>query len=221
MSGRYAGSRRLLRFNCADTRHWPARTACGSPAKPILQNLSDSIVYTRVARCEQKFDELIITLDFPIDVVKPLDDLSESYRNFIIEALGLRDWQVANNKSPVIRVADSGKQIAEIRSEAFSSIEPQYAHFTSRGFAPNRGVPEDPVTGSAHCALASFWREYLQWKTTPTTKTGASSDMIEMIAYQSSKRGGDLTLHVSPDKHDDERIYLSGVALSQLQGSIL
>ncbi|KNC76158.1 hypothetical protein SARC_11332 [Sphaeroforma arctica JP610] len=214
-------------------------------AKPIRFHSVHSGIL--VARCEQKLDELIITLDFPIDVVKPLDDLSESYRNFITEALGLKDWQVANNKSPVVRVADSRYQIAEIRPEAFSSIEPQYgvmarlegsgrsaliattagdvrngdAHFTSRFFAPNLGVSEDPVTGSAHCVLGAFWREYLQWKTMSTTKSGASSDMIEMIAYQSSERGGDLTLHVSPNKHDNERIYLSGVAVSRMQGSIL
>src|SRR3989475_2162579 len=48
--------------------------------------------------------------------------------------------------------------------------------FVSRFFAPQSGVPEDPVTGSAHCALAPFWSERLH-KTT-------------MTAYQASARGG-------------------------------
>src|SRR2546428_152738 len=48
--------------------------------------------------------------------------------------------------------------------------------FVSRFFAPQSGVPEDPVTGSAHCALAPFWSERLQ--------------RTEMTAYQASPRGG-------------------------------
>jgi len=45
--------------------------------------------------------------------------------------------------------------------------------FVSRFFAPQSGVPEDPVTGSAHCALAPFWSERLQ--------------RTEMTAYQASR----------------------------------
>ena len=53
--------------------------------------------------------------------------------------------------------------------------------FISRFFAPDKGVPEDPVTGSAHCALTPFWAKRLGKKT--------------MKARQVSPRGGDLTLH--------------------------
>src|SRR2546422_4531525 len=48
--------------------------------------------------------------------------------------------------------------------------------FVSRFFAPQSGVPEDPVTGSAHCALTPFWSERLH--------------RTEMTAYQASPRGG-------------------------------
>ncbi len=51
--------------------------------------------------------------------------------------------------------------------------------FVSRFFAPDKGVPEDPVTGSAHCALTPFWAKRLSKKT--------------MRARQVSPRGGDLT----------------------------
>ena len=50
--------------------------------------------------------------------------------------------------------------------------------FVSRFFAPHYGVPEDPVTGSAHCALTPFWAKRLDKKT--------------MKARQASPRGGDL-----------------------------
>ena len=48
--------------------------------------------------------------------------------------------------------------------------------FVSRFFAPNAGIPEDPVTGSAHCCLASYWTERLNKK--------------RMTGYQASERGG-------------------------------
>jgi len=51
--------------------------------------------------------------------------------------------------------------------------------FVSRFFAPDKGVPEDPVTGSAHCALTPFWAKRLSKKT--------------LCARQVSPRGGDLT----------------------------
>lgn len=51
--------------------------------------------------------------------------------------------------------------------------------FVSRFFAPDKGVPEDPVTGSAHCALTPYWANRLRKKT--------------LKARQVSPRGGDLT----------------------------
>jgi predicted PhzF superfamily epimerase YddE/YHI9 len=50
--------------------------------------------------------------------------------------------------------------------------------FVSRFFAPEKGVPEDPVTGSAHCALTPYWAKRLGKKT--------------LKARQVSPRGGDL-----------------------------
>jgi PhzF family phenazine biosynthesis protein len=61
----------------------------------------------------------------------------------------------------------------------------------SRFFAPDKGVPEDPVTGSAHCALVPFWAKRLDKKT--------------LKARQASPRGGDLTC-----TDDNGRTILSG-----------
>lgn len=63
--------------------------------------------------------------------------------------------------------------------------------FVSRFFAPDKGVPEDPVTGSAHCALVPFWATRLDKKT--------------LKARQVSPRGGDLLC-----THDGARTVLSG-----------
>lgn len=63
--------------------------------------------------------------------------------------------------------------------------------FVSRFFAPDEGVPEDPVTGSAHCALVPFWAKRL--------------DKTALKARQVSPRGGDLRC-----THEGARTILSG-----------
>ncbi len=73
--------------------------------------------------------------------------------------------------------------------------------FVSRFFAPAVGVPEDPVTGSAHCALALFWSERL----------GRES----LVGYQASARGGIVGVRVAGD-----RVVLSGRAVTILRGKI-
>lgn len=65
----------------------------------------------------------------------------------------------------------------------------------SRVFAPNAGVAEDPVTGSAHCALAIFWSERL--------------GRHELVGHQASKRGG--TVHM---RRDGDRVVLGGHAVT-------
>ena len=74
--------------------------------------------------------------------------------------------------------------------------------FVSRFFAPRAGVPEDPVTGSAHCALAPYW----------TAKLGTP----ELVGYQASARGGVVRVRVSGD-----RVFLSGQAVTVLRGELL
>ncbi len=73
--------------------------------------------------------------------------------------------------------------------------------FVSRFFAPQSGVPEDPVTGSAHCALAPYW----------AAKLGAA----ELVAYQASARGGELLLRLL-----DDRVQLEGEAVTVLRGEL-
>lgn len=73
--------------------------------------------------------------------------------------------------------------------------------FVSRFFAPHHGIPEDPVTGSAHCALAPFWAKRLDRKT--------------LRARQVSPRGGNLVCTV-----DGARTILSGACALYLKGNI-
>ncbi|MEX6504806.1 PhzF family phenazine biosynthesis protein [Jiella sp. M17.18] len=73
--------------------------------------------------------------------------------------------------------------------------------FVSRMFAPKAGIDEDPVTGSAHCALVPYWAERL--------------DKTEFTARQVSKRGGDLRCRL-----DGETVVVSGQAVLYLTGEI-
>jgi len=74
--------------------------------------------------------------------------------------------------------------------------------FVSRFFAPQSGVPEDPVTGSAHCALAVYWSERL--------------GKTEFVAQQLSARGGELGVRLI-----GERVELCGHATTTMEGKLL
>ncbi len=73
--------------------------------------------------------------------------------------------------------------------------------FVSRFFAPQVGVNEDPVTGSAHCCLAPYW--------------AARLGRNELVGYQASPRGGFVRVRVVHD-----RVYLGGQAVTILQGKL-
>jgi PhzF family phenazine biosynthesis protein len=71
----------------------------------------------------------------------------------------------------------------------------------SRYFAPGKGIPEDPVTGGAHCALTPYW----------TRRLGVA----ELRAYQASPRGGEMTCRFSPS---GDRVELEGHCVFFLEG---
>jgi PhzF family phenazine biosynthesis protein len=74
--------------------------------------------------------------------------------------------------------------------------------FVSRYFAPNFGIDEDPVTGSAHCCLATYWHDRLH--------------KLEFLAYQASARGGVVKVRL-----EGERVFLGGQAVTVMRGDLL
>src|SRR5205823_2396139 len=79
--------------------------------------------------------------------------------------------------------------------------EPRF-DFISRFFAPAAGIDEDPVTGSAHCCLADFWRKRLHQDT--------------FRAYQASPRGGVVHVRVA-----GRRAILGGQAITVARGELI
>lgn len=73
--------------------------------------------------------------------------------------------------------------------------------FVSRFFAPAVGIDEDPVTGSAHCCLAPYWRSRL--------------DRAELTGFQASTRGGVVRTCV-----EDDRVRLGGQAVTVLRATL-
>jgi predicted PhzF superfamily epimerase YddE/YHI9 len=71
----------------------------------------------------------------------------------------------------------------------------------NRYFAPAKGIPEDPVTGGAHCALVPFW----------AARTGKDT----FFAHQASRRGGELACRLVGD-----RVQLHGACAFYLEGHI-
>jgi PhzF family phenazine biosynthesis protein len=81
------------------------------------------------------------------------------------------------------------------------SADPRF-DFVSRFFAPASGIDEDPVTGSAHCCLADFWKKRL--------------NKSEFVAFQASARGGVVKVRVMKD-----RAFLGGKAVTVAKGELL
>ena len=74
--------------------------------------------------------------------------------------------------------------------------------FISRYFAPWVGINEDPVTGSAHTVLGPYWGKILGKR--------------ELVAFQASKRGGEMFIKID----QPGRIFISGYSLTIIKGEL-
>lgn len=153
----------------------------------------------------EKRDDLLF-LDFPSR--KPEDcDPPESIDNILglspSQILSSRDLLVVFDDEIAIRnLAPDLKAVAELDHFALIVTAPgKKSDFVSRFFAPGAGIPEDPVTGSAHCTLIPYWSERLGKR--------------ELHAFQLSKRGGEL---FCTDRGD--RVSIGGRAVTYLSGTI-
>ena len=105
---------------------------------------------------------------------------------------------------PVFSVLKRIKDEAQIEDDCFGIIitaKGDNCDFVSRFFAPNAGIDEDPVTGSAHCTLIPYWAEKL--------------GKIKMKALQLSKRTGELDC-----EYLGECVFIGGKAVLYSKGKI-
>ncbi|WP_410786495.1 PhzF family phenazine biosynthesis protein [Kribbella sp. C-35] len=155
-----------------------------------------------------------ITLDFPvnrpIEVPAP-DGLGAALAVEPTEVYvtgELRDLLVVvRDEATVLGVAPDYDAIAAITQRenlrgVIVTAQGSAYDFVSRFFAPGSGIPEDPVTGSAHTSLAPYWAERL--------------GRDELVGYQASARGGVVQVVPAGD-----RVYLKGQAITVLDGELL
>lgn len=149
----------------------------------------------------------LLTLDFPTDSlseVPVLPELEEAFSIRPVKALkGRTDYLLVYESESQIRslTADMAR-VARIKARGIIvTAKGDQADFVSRFFAPQSGVNEDPVTGSAHTTLIPYWAQVLK-------KT-------EMEAIQCSARGGHLHC-----KMKGERVEISGKGRTFLIGHI-
>jgi PhzF family phenazine biosynthesis protein len=151
-----------------------------------------------------------IELNFPTKPVEPVEPPEG-----LIEALRVpAQWVGHNRMDYLVEVASEEvlrglapdlTSLAKVEARGIivtsRSDDPRY-DFVSRFFAPASGIAEDPVTGSAHCALGPFW--------------AARLGKTELTAFQASKRGGFLKLRLA-----GPRVILAGQAVTVLRGELL
>jgi PhzF family phenazine biosynthesis protein len=148
----------------------------------------------------------LLTLDFPARPPQPVtasEDLLEGLGRPPREVWAARDYlAVFETEDEVRTLAPDYERLARVdRFAVIATARGTRVDFVSRFFAPRQGIPEDPVTGSAHCTLVPFWSKRLGKK--------------KLHALQVSPRGGELFCE---DRGD--RVAISGRAVRYLEGTI-
>lgn len=150
-----------------------------------------------------------IELDFPATVAEPAEPPSD-----LLPALGVKAKFVGRNQFDYLVEVGSEEQLRALAPDfprlrqvgvrgvivTARSASAEF-DFVSRFFAPGSGLDEDPVTGSAHCALGPYWSRQL--------------GKHEFRAFQASARGGVVRVRVNGD-----RVILGGQAVTVLRGEL-
>ncbi len=177
-------------FNCLDWKN---------PAVKFQSRYSNILPVTR------KGD--LLSMDFP---AKP--PLKQGITEELSKAFNCSPIEVLEIEGTLLVVLDDEQAVRELEPEINLLMKIEQAgvivtapgeecDFVSRFFAPRLGIPEDPVTGSAHCVLVPYWSKRLGKK--------------QLHARQVSKRGGELFC-----ENRGERVTIAGRAVLYLQGMI-
>jgi len=168
---------------------------------------------TKSGKLSARSEGDLIILDFPSEPINY--EASEEESREVAEALGLTttpkfvgrnrmDWLVRTFTADEVR--NLNPHIARVQALGHRGVivtaEDEEYDFISRFFAPQSGVDEDPVTGSAHCCLGPYWAERLGRE--------------DLTGYQASPRGGYVRVRLQND-----RVELIGKAVMILEGRLL
>jgi PhzF family phenazine biosynthesis protein len=146
-------------------------------------------------------------LDFPADTPSSVDPPEH-----LIDGLSVEPREIFRGRDDYLVIIDTQEEILSLRPDipliskvpsrgVIVSSPGVDVDFVSRFFAPQVGVPEDPVTGSAHTVLIPYWSGRLAKK--------------QLSAKQLSERGGELIC-----RQIDDRVEIGGRAITYLVGNI-
>ncbi|MDF4220047.1 PhzF family phenazine biosynthesis protein [Maribacter sp. M208] len=155
----------------------------------------------------QKDDSGLLTMDFPADEL-----IAVSEQANISEAIGKTPTKTFKGKTDYMLIYETQEEIEAMQPNfhllneldcrgVIITAKGNDVDFVSRFFAPQCGIPEDPVTGSAHTTLTPYWSEKLNKKV--------------MTAKQLSERGGDIQC-----EYHGDRVKISGNGVCYLVGEI-
>ncbi|KAK7344486.1 hypothetical protein VNO77_14138 [Canavalia gladiata] len=163
-------------------------------------------------------DGFYIELDFPVDPTTDFDIVDNSQISGALNGVPITDIKRTKIGDDLIVVFNSGTAVAELQPQIdaivkcpgrgiiITGIAPPGSGFDfySRFFCPKLGVNEDPVCGSAHCSLVTYWSKKL--------------GKCDLKAYQASPRGGVLNIHLD---EQNQRVLLRGKAVTVMEGFVL
>ena len=152
-----------------------------------------------------KNNELLV-MDFPSQPGKPCATpplLVEGLGKTPIEVLSSEDYMaVLENEDDVAALKPNFNTLSKLDLRGVMvTAKGKDVDFVSRFFAPRYGINEDPVTGSAHCALTPYWADRL--------------NKTKLSARQVSKRSGYIECELKGN-----RVFLSGKAVKYMEGKI-
>ena len=167
-------------------------------ARMVFSSASGPLVVSRV-------DGDLLSLDFPARPPVASDvDLSQALGTGPLETwfAGGNFMAVLADEAAVRALAPDMARVAALDAQGVIVTAPgTITDFVSRYFAPQAGIPEDPVTGSAHCTLAPYWAKRL--------------GRAETTGFQASRRGGLVRC-----RDRGARVELAGTCVTYLEGRI-
>ncbi|CAN5187477.1 PhzF family phenazine biosynthesis protein [soil metagenome] len=160
---------------------------------------------TQSGMLEVRTDGDLLRMDFPSRPGRPVTDdgrLVAALGREPVELLRSRDYlAVYASQADVSALDPDMRELAALGAGVIAAAPGDEADCVSRYFAPHDGIPEDPVTGSAHCTIVPYFAERL--------------GRVSLHCRQISPRGGELFC-----ENRGERVSIAGRAILYLQGEI-